>query len=134
MPKMEWDGSLSIGVEMIDGQHRMLISKLSDLSDAVDQHREAAVLMQTVQFLREYTDFHFKEEEQEMEKANYPHIEEHKKLHKEFIGMIGTLEEDLQEEGATRAVGESVNTFLWNWLYDHIMKTDMKLGSYLNKS
>ncbi len=34
MSKIEWDDSLSVGVDLIDKQHKMLIQKLKDLSEA----------------------------------------------------------------------------------------------------
>jgi hemerythrin len=40
LAKIEWDDSLSVGIGLIDEQHKMLIRKLSDLSDALDEGRE----------------------------------------------------------------------------------------------
>ncbi|MFW3145793.1 MAG: bacteriohemerythrin [Thermoplasmatota archaeon] len=132
MDNIQWDDSLKVGVDIIDEQHRMLIKRLEDLSRAVDEHREAAEVMRTVSFLLDYSKFHFQEEEKKMEESGYPHLEEHRKLHADFIGNIKVLEEDLMEEGATRAVGESVNTFLWNWLVNHIKVVDTRFGEFLN--
>ena len=134
MEKIQWDESLSVGVELIDDQHKMLIMKLIDLSNAVEEHQEAAFIMRTIDFLTDYSNFHFSAEEKEMEMANYPDIEEHKTYHKSFIEMIETMEQDMLEEGATRAIGESVNTFLWNWLANHIKEVDMKFGNYLREN
>ncbi len=134
MEKIQWDDSLSVGVELIDDQHKMLIMKMIDLSNAVEEHQEAAFIMRTIDFLMEYSNFHFTAEEKEMEKANYPDLEEHRGYHKKFIEMIKTMEADMLEEGATRAIGESVNTFLWNWLANHIKEVDMKFGKYLRET
>ena len=134
MEKIQWDDSLSVGVELIDDQHKMLIMKLIDLSNAVEEHQEAAFIMRTIDFLMEYSNYHFSAEEKEMERVGYPDIEEHKGYHKGFIEMIASLEQDMLEEGATRAIGESVNTFLWNWLANHIKEVDTKFGAYLREN
>ncbi|MGA1873311.1 MAG: hemerythrin, partial [Thermoplasmatota archaeon] len=61
MERIEWDQSLSVGVELIDEQHRMLISRLDDLSSALQQHQEGALVLKTLDFLSKYTHFHFSE-------------------------------------------------------------------------
>jgi hemerythrin len=132
LEEIAWDESLRVGDEMIDDQHRMLISRLNDLSKALDQHQEGALVLKTLDFLSKYTHFHFSEEEKKMTENGYPHYEEHHRLHQEFIDKLGTLEQDFEEDGITRALGESVNTFLWNWLVDHIKQVDTRFGRFLN--
>ncbi len=59
MEKIEWNEDLAVGDEMIDEQHKMLISKLNDLSNALEAHNEGALVLKTLDFLLKYTDFHF---------------------------------------------------------------------------
>ncbi|MGA1794073.1 MAG: bacteriohemerythrin [Thermoplasmatota archaeon] len=132
MDRIEWDQSLSVGVGLIDEQHRMLISRLDDLSKALEQHQEGALVLKTLDFLSKYTHFHFSEEENKMKESGYPHFEEHHRLHQEFIDKLKEMERDFDEDGITRALGESVNTFLWNWLVNHIREVDTRFGKYLN--
>ena len=75
MAKIEWDDSLSVGVDLIDEQHKMLIQKLRDLSDAFEIGREMNRIMQTLEFMVDYTDFHFSAEEETMTKYDYPGLE-----------------------------------------------------------
>ncbi len=133
MEKIAWDEGLKVGDEMIDEQHRMLISRLNDLSKALDQHQEGALVLKTLDFLSKYTNFHFSEEEKKMTETKYPHYEEHHRLHQEFIDKLKVLEQDFEEDGITRALGESVNTFLWNWLVDHIKQVDTRFGRFLKE-
>jgi len=133
MEWIKWDQSLSVGVEIIDAQHKMLIARLDDLSKALEQHQEGAIVLKTLDFLSKYTHFHFSEEEKKMKESGYPHYEEHHAMHQEFIDKLREMEQDFDEDGVTRALGESVNTFLWNWLVNHIREVDTKFGRYLNK-
>ena len=132
MGTIEWDQSLAVGIELIDEQHKMLISRLDDLSKALEQHQEGAIVLKTMDFLSKYTHFHFSEEEKKMKESGYPHYEEHHRLHQEFIDKLKEMERDFDEDSVTRALGESVNTFLWNWLANHIKEVDTRFGSYLN--
>ncbi len=66
-----------------------------------------------------------------MQASHYPQYEEHHELHQGFIAKLKELEQDFLEDSVTRALGESVNTFMWNWLVDHIKKIDQNFGKYL---
>ena len=132
MDKIEWTDSLAVGDEMIDEQHKELIIKLNDLSKALEDHREGNLVMKTLDFLVKYTNFHFSEEEKKMQASGYPYYEEHHKLHQGFIAKLKELEQDFFEDSVTRELGESVNTFMWNWLVDHIKEVDKNFGRYLD--
>ena len=124
MSKIEWDESLSIGVELIDEQHKMLIQKLRDLSDAFDQGLEQNKMLKTIDFMIDYTDFHFREEEKLMAENQYSGLESQKKQHKEFKDTLDHILEDYQDEGPTKALATSINVFLINWLINHIKSDD----------
>ena len=133
MKKIEWDDSLSVGVDLIDEQHKMLIQRLSDLSGAIEMSQGEVETAKTLDFLVDYTDFHFSTEEKRMMEQNYPGLEEQKQQHAEFKGHLKQLVEDFEEEGPTKALGTSINVFLLNWLVKHIKGVDLKFGEFLNE-
>ncbi len=131
MATIEWDNSLSVGVELIDEQHKMLIQKLNDLSKAIEKSQGEVETVKTLGFMVDYTDFHFSAEEELMAERNYPGLEHQKKQHAEFKSNLKQLVEDFEEEGATKALATSIDTYLINWLIKHIEGVDMKLGEFL---
>lgn len=133
MSKIEWDDSLSVNVVLIDEQHKMLIQRLADLSDAFKRGVEQNKIMQTLEFMIDYTDFHFSAEEKVMEENDYPGLDEQKKQHEEFKVTLNNIVEDYKEEGTTTAIAESINVFLLNWLIKHIKGTDSKLDEFLTE-
>jgi hemerythrin len=133
MSKIEWDDSLSIGVDLIDEQHKMLIQKLADLSEAFTRGHEENKIMKTLDFMIDYTDFHFSAEEKVMEEQSYPGLDQQKKQHEEFKTTLNNILEDFKEESTTKAIAEEINDFLHNWLIDHIKGSDTKLGQFLNE-
>ena len=133
MEIIEWDDSLSVGIDQIDEQHRILIQRLADLSKAVETHQGVPEIMKTLEFMMDYTDYHFSTEERHMAELNYPGQEHHKAQHGEFISSLDRLVEDFEEEGATRAVSVSINTFLVNWLIKHIKEVDVEFGRFLRE-
>jgi len=133
MAEIEWDNSLSIGVKLIDEQHKMLIQRLSDLSRAIEMSQGEVRTVTTLDFMVDYTDFHFTAEEKLMMEQNYPGLEHQKQQHAEFKGHLKQLVEDFEEEGSTKALSTSINVFLLNWLTKHIKGVDFKFGEFLNE-
>ncbi len=131
MSKIEWDDSLSVGVDQIDDQHKMLIQKLKDLSDAFKMGLEQNKMLKTIDFMIDYTDFHFSEEENLMIEHNYPGLEIQKKQHREFRNTLNHILEDYQDEGPTKALATSINVFMLNWLINHIKGIDVQIGKFL---
>jgi len=133
MADIQWDDSLSVGVELIDEQHKMLIQKLADLAEAVEQHSGPERTMQTLDFVIEYTDFHFSTEERHMAKLAYPGRDGHMSLHEHFKGQLSNLVMDFEDEGATQQLSNAVNAFLYNWLVNHIKGVDQEFGAFLKE-
>ena len=132
MAKIEWDDSLSIGIELIDEQHKMLIQRLSDLSNAVEMKQGEMEVTKTLDFMIEYTDFHFSSEEKHMAEQNYPGLDEQKRLHEEFKKTLSGIVAEYREDGPTRELTTAVNTLLVNWLINHIKGVDHKFAEFLN--
>ena len=131
MDKIEWDNSLSVNVNLIDEQHKMLIQRLADLSEAFNRGLEQNKVLKTLEFMIDYTDFHFSAEEKVMEDHDYPGLEDQKKQHEIFKTTLNNIVEDYKEEGTTTAIAREINVFLLNWLIKHIKGSDAKLGNFL---
>jgi len=133
MAKIEWENSLSIGIDLIDEQHKMLIQRLNDLSKAVEMMQGETEIMKTLEFMIDYTNFHFSSEEKYMAEQKYPGLDYQKKQHEELKGSLKRIVEDFEEEGPTRILTTPINTFLSNWLVKHIKGLDLKFGKFLKE-
>lgn len=69
--------------ETIDNQHKELIKRVNDLYDAIEKGGDAAgeKAKESLEFLTQYTVFHFQAEENLMKTTGYPLFTEHKKIH-----------------------------------------------------
>ncbi|TFG27625.1 bacteriohemerythrin [Candidatus Thorarchaeota archaeon] len=133
MPGIEWDESLSVGIDLIDNQHKMLIEKTNAISEAVEMKRGLEKILQTLSFMIEYTEFHFSAEEKVMMENDYPMLEDHKKLHEYFKTRLNQMVQDFEEEGATVELSEDITSYLTNWLVNHIKGIDTELGKILQE-
>ncbi len=133
MEKIIWSNDLSIGVELIDEQHKMLIQHLNDLSKAIESHHSISEIGKTLGFLIDYTDFHFSDEEKQMSESNYPGLEHQKLKHEEFKTTLDDLVEYFKEDGATHTLADSLDNLLINWLIQHICVVDLEFGTFLKE-
>lgn len=131
MKEIVWTDNLAVGVGLIDEQHKLLIKHLNDLKLALASTKGPAHVTSTLDFLIEYTNFHFGTEEKHMAANNYPEIDFHKSKHEEFKKNLRHMEADLQEEGATQDLADEMDALLVNWLIQHIQSVDVAFGKYL---
>ncbi len=133
MSRMKWDDTLSIGIGLIDQQHKTWIEKLNDVSDALTSSLGSGHIVQTLGFLCDYTAHHFSSEEKHMVAQSYPELEEHRAKHAELKTTLDNLLDDFNEEGATPRLAEAIDTFLANWLIRHIQDVDQRFGAFLKE-
>ena len=82
--RAEFDESLVTGNEMIDSQHKELIDKINKLLDSCETSKDKVVSVKTLDYLADYTEFHFGEEEKLQEEITYPGVEKHKEEHEKL--------------------------------------------------
>ena len=134
MEKIKWDERLSVGIEVIDEQHKEWIKHFNEVLSAIESNLGPGQISKTLSFLIDYTQFHFSTEEKFMVQYDYPEIESHKSRHAEIQGTINTLIRDFEEEGATYELSKSLNTLMSNWLINHIIKVDQVFGEFLTNN
>ncbi len=123
---------LLTGNELIDEQHRELIDIINSMLLACAKGEGRASLEKTVDFLLQYIDKHFKDEEDLQIKANYPYYKEHKDYHENFKKQFNILAQKLKKEGATIPILAEVNISL-SKLITHIKTADKKIGEFLKQ-
>ena len=129
--RAEFDDSLVTGNDMIDSQHKELIDKINKLLESCESGKDKLVAIKTLDYLADYTDFHFSAEEKLQEEIEYPGIKEHKKEHEKLRTVVKELYEMLEEEeGPSNAFVEQVNKNVIEWLYRHIKGFDRSVAEY----
>jgi len=132
MPLIVWTESLSVGIDSIDEQHKVLIQIINDLNNAKNNNETDAIMQQIFTRLIEYTEQHFKYEEDIFDEYAYEDTEAHKKQHQALIETIYELKQKF-ESGETR-IGIEVLQFLNRWLTDHILKTDHAYTDFMHSN
>jgi hemerythrin len=127
---MEWTPDLSVGVSMIDEQHKTWFKKADDLFEAGKKHQAKEYVGQLLDFLDDYTKKHFNDEEQYMVRIKYPEFNAQKQAHTVFIEQLKKLKKEYSESGGNILVIINANQLVIGWLTSHISNMDKRIGQY----
>ena len=86
--RAEFSENLITGNELIDSQHKELIDRINKLLDSCEDSDAKLAAVKTLDYLSDYTVFHFGAEEELQKSIEYPGYEKHKKQHEDFKKTI----------------------------------------------
>ncbi|WP_448189042.1 bacteriohemerythrin [Azospirillum sp. sgz301742] len=124
-----WNDGMSVGVEDLDNDHRVLIELINQLAGA-ESRQDRINLEAVLDELVDYTVFHFEKEEQYMERAGYPALPGHKRTHAVLTEQVLAIRRRVVE-GDQAGLGDEVLDFLSRWLREHILQADALYRPYL---
>ena len=136
MPLMQWTPAMSVGLEELDNDHKVLIKVINDLNVNAGSESRRDVVRQCLIALRRYAEFHFAREEKVMSACSYPNLEVHKDEHRDFVKRIQevTARFDAGSEDAAGIVNQELLVYLKDWLNHHILIEDMAYRPQVERS
>lgn len=132
--RYEWDESWETGNQLIDSQHKEFIRRINNLLEACSLGKGRDEIFSAAQFLTEYTDKHFGDEEKLQKQYAYPDRVNHKKMHEGFKKTVKEINERLEKEGSSVALVGKINSDVAGWLINHIKKQDVKVAKYIEEN
>ena len=129
---IKWQDDFKIHVEHIDEQHKHLfeiadaIHELLILPAYIDRYDE---IIHLINELKDYTKFHFAEEEKLMMELGYNKLFSHKVMHHDFIEKMENIDIYAIDENQTEWLLELLD-YITNWITEHIIKTDKYVGEW----
>lgn len=120
MAYMEWTRDLDSGIPVIDAQHKRIVEFINELHDA----RQSGNLSETnhvMEGLLNYTITHFEFEESLQEKAGYPFLKAHQRIHEIFMKKVADIR---KRAAAGEEVAHELLSLLKGWLASHIKSED----------
>jgi len=124
MIEIKWTDSYSVGVPLMDEQHKQLVKMVNSMQGKYDQGVMFDVIMQMFSYAAE----HFHTEETLLRKRSFSglnrQIQEHKLFSRKASEFSG---KDLSDP----VTHNQVVTFLAEWLVHHILHEDMQYRELL---
>lgn len=118
------------GITFVDEEHK----ELFHITDKANKylHNDFAYgngydeITEILQELKDYSERHFKDEEDYMERMEYIGLPAQRRAHESFIARFENIDMDAVE-GDPKVYLESLIEFLLGWLINHILYTDKKI-------
>ena len=128
-PLLEWNDDYSVNVDKLDDDHKKLFQLTNDFYVGIKKKAPISEINRLIKDLKSYTFYHFRTEEELMDKNNFPDVAAHKKEHDSFIEKIVNIEQRIQSRSLVGS--NEIVLFLKNWLINHILLKDHKYRSYI---
>lgn len=128
---VRWTPDLSVGVNVIDDQHKELFKRVNALVSATGHGWGKDELPRTLMYLSDYVVTHFKTEEAAMAKYRYPRAAAHCAAHAAFVKEFEALADDYIARGARTRLLIALQHRLIDWLNGHVTTHDRDLGHFL---
>jgi hemerythrin len=123
---LEWKDEYSIGIQLIDEQHKHLFEignsafRLLNNHSHLDKYSEIHLIIED---LFQYTKYHFKCEEEYMLEKNDHNYYSQKIEHEDFIKKIDSFKLDKIDQSKDKYIMKLI-LFIFDWILDHILKKD----------
>jgi hemerythrin len=125
---IQWSDALSVKIDEIDDQHKVLVELINEMHDAIHAHHSSDKVRDVLGQLADYTKIHFAVEESLMRILDYPQYEQHKAQHAELIHSVVDLQGKVDAGKTT--IGFELMHFLKVWLTRHIMESDQEYAQF----
>ncbi len=120
----------STGITFIDDEHKELFRIIGEVHRAIVHdyvHDKYDEIVRLLEELKNYTKFHFGDEEEYMEAIHYEGLEAQKKAHDAFISRLEGMDLEYVDDNQQKTLEELLE-FLVSWLVNHILHMDKKIG------
>lgn len=124
-----WNESYSVGIGVIDEQHKKLIKIINELYDAQKIGTTQILIGEVLSKLTDYTIYHFQMEEEMQSKYRFPNLNEHKEEHAGFVAKLNELKKDSEKKNLLLSL--KTLDFLKDWTITHILGSDQEFADYL---
>ena len=130
MTYFPWSTDYSVGIRLIDNDHKDLVDTVNDLYDAIQARRADEAVARALAMLSTYVQEHFAREEKLMADYGYPGLAAHKALHNALRRRVHAIRM-VHASDPQRLESAKLLAFLRDWLVHHILESDLDYVPYL---
>lgn len=130
MALLIWNQGMSVGVRVLDEDHKKLIAMINELHASMMEGHSNEVVGGVLRRLANYTVEHFQREEKFFAETGYPNAAAHKREHEKLKAQV--MAEIQKFQAGTVGLGMETLNFLRDWLKHHIQESDKAYSAHLN--
>ena len=126
---MRWGQHYQLGIKQVDLQHQQLVELINQLNMAFHAGDDRATLSAILSELVTFAAAHFQTEEDLMEEHHYQGLDLHKAEHDALARQAAEFQRAF--DAGSVELSESMLEFLSDWLRNHVIVADRRMGNYL---
>ena len=114
------------GIPLLDAEHETLFEIIREANALVKEELHADrfdEIVALIEKLKNYTEEHFRDEEEYMESIGYPGLEAQKMAHQAFESKLREVDFEQMDKNQQQYLEELV-VFLFGWISNHILRSD----------
>lgn len=128
---LQWQEQYNIGVEVIDSEHQRLYRIINKLFAFCEDDKDSQWTCQEgIKFFKSHAIKHFADEEEYMASINYPFLEQHQFVHRDFReNILPALEQELEQTNYAPDAVEHFLSVCTGWLVGHTLTEDQAIAT-----
>ena len=118
------------GISLVDEEHKELFRIIGEVYRVIMEeylHDKYDEIVRLLEELKDYTKFHFADEENYMQSIQYEGLAAQKRAHDAFVARLEEMNFEHIDEHQQETLEEMME-FLTEWLVNHILHSDKKIG------
>ncbi|MDR1909915.1 MAG: bacteriohemerythrin [Spirochaetaceae bacterium] len=130
---VKWSQTFSVGIKIIDDQHRELLELTNDMFRHCvgEEKAEREYFEKVIHDAVDYVKIHFATEEKIMLKTGYAGYAEHKREHESFV--LNVVEQIQAYNAGKPLVLNTFTRFLKEWILTHIAVSDKRYFEHFKR-
>lgn len=129
MEIIKWRDTFETGIGQMDDQHRRLIQLINQLYGILKAKDGFDAIDAILQEMADYAKTHLRDEEKLLAEHEYPGLEPHRQVHRNYFVKMDELREAMNRD--RQAATQEIYLFLRQWWINHIVEEDKRYGEYL---
>jgi hemerythrin len=130
--RLEWDDKYAVNVKEIDDQHKAFIELINKMYAALEGEHVQPIVDEALVKIPGHALTHFATEEKYCELCDYPELKEMKEAHADLVHKLELLLAERETTNDIYTYYFDLLDFLTDWLSDHMITIDVKMGPALN--
>ncbi|MEW6678330.1 MAG: bacteriohemerythrin [Pseudomonadota bacterium] len=128
--RFQWQDAYSVGVPVLDDQHRKLLSLCGEIERHLDDGPRDDALHDILHEMQRYATEHFASEEALLEQHGYGDLAQQKKEHQAYQEQLTGI---LMMASRGQVDPLQIKAFLSNWWVAHILNSDMQYKAFMGR-
>ena len=130
--KIEFDDRIRTGIRRVDDQHQELVAIYNELDEAFRQGKAHRHMSEILARLYQYTKFHFRDEEELLERCGWADLAQHQYEHQRLVDKLRVFV--VRYRRSEERISAEVVEFVRKWVTAHIMECDMQYADHVKRT